>query len=251
MWVLSDTWVLAKRNLMRYRRIPQLLVFSTIQPIMFLLLFTFVFGGAIKTPGAHYINYLLPGILIQSALFGAIQTGLGLADDLSKGLIDRFRSLPMSRAAVLAGRTLSDALRNVFVVSLMLCVGFVIGFRPEGGFFGTVCAGAFAVLFGFAFSWVSAVIGLSVKNPETAQVAGFIWVFPLVFASSAYVPLETMPAALKAFASVSPVTFTINTVRALTSGTPALHDATFALIWMVGILALFGPLAVHLYKRAL
>ena len=248
-WAVIDTWVVTKRNLIRYLRVPQLLIFSTIQPVMFLLLFTFVFGGAIQVPGGNYINFLLPGVLIQSVIFGAIQTGIGLSDDLSKGLIDRFRSLPMVRLAVLAGRTLSDAIRNVFVVSMMLMIGAAIGFRPEGGFLATVTAGMLAVLFGFAFSWISASIGLAVKNPETAQVAGFIWVFPLVFASSAYVPIDTMPAALKAFATISPVTVTINAVRALMGGLPLENNLLYAFVWMAGILLIFIPLAVRSYKR--
>jgi ABC-2 type transport system permease protein/oleandomycin transport system permease protein len=250
-WLISDVLVITRRNLIRYIRIPQLLVFSSIQPIMFLLLFTYVFGGAIQVPGeVHYINFLIPGILVQTVLFGAIQTGLGLADDLNKGLIDRFRSLPMARAAVLAGRTLSDTVRNVFVVALMAGVGAIIGFRFEQGWLAGLAALGVAVLFGFAFSWVSAVIGLAVRNPETAQVAGFIWVFPLVFASSAFVPVETMPAALEAFATHSPITLTINTVRGLTL-TGELGDNWWqALLWTLGIVLVFAPLSVRLYRRS-
>lgn len=248
-WALSDVAVLTKRNLIRYKRIPQLLFFSTVQPIMFLLLFTFVFGGAIDVGGGSYINYLLPGILMQSALFGSLQTGVGLADDMNKGIIDRFRSLPMAHLAVLAGRTISDLVRNAFVVIIMLLVGIAIGFNPAGGFLGIVAAALLSVFFGFAFSWVSATMGLAVRNSETAQVAGFVWVFPLVYISSAYVPTDTLPAVLKAFANISPITMTIDAVRALTAGEPAGQSTLFAVLWIVGILMVFIPLSVRLYRR--
>lgn len=248
-WALSDVAVLTKRNLIRYKRIPQLLFFSTVQPIMFLLLFTFVFGGAINVGGGSYINYLLPGILMQSALFGSLQTGVGLADDMNKGIIDRFRSLPMAHLAVLAGRTISDLVRNAFVVTVMLLVGIAIGFNPAGGFVGIVAAALLSVFFGFAFSWVSATMGLAVRNSETAQVAGFVWVFPLVYISSAYVPTDTLPAVLKAFANISPITMTIDAVRALTAGEPAGQSVLFAVLWIFGILMVFVPLSVRLYRR--
>src|SRR3990167_200266 len=250
-WVVSDILTLTKRNLIRYTRIPQLLVFSSIQSVMFLLLFTYVFGGAIQVPGGgSYINYLIPGILIQTVMFGAIQTGLGLAEDLNKGLIDRFRSLPMARSAVLAGRTISDMIRNVFVVTLMATVGALIGFRFQQGWLHGIGALLLAVLFGFAFSWVSAVIGLAVKNPETAQVAGFIWVFPLVFASSAFVPVDSMPYGLRVFAEHSPITMTINTVRTLTlAGNPGDYIWQ-SLAWTAAILIIFVPIAVRLYRKS-
>lgn len=249
-WTILDILVMTKRNMIRYIRLPQLLVFSTIQPVMFLLLFNYVFGGAMKAAsGGNYLNFLLPGILVQMALFGSIQTGIGLAEDLSKGLIDRFRSLPMARSAVLAGRTLSDTLRNIFVVLLISGLGMLLGFRFEQGFWYAASALGLVVLFGFAFSWVAATIGLMVKNTETAQVAGFIWVFPLVFASSIFVPVETMPEWLQAFAKVSPITVTTNTMRGLTlSG--SLNDLWYSLLWIAGILILFIPLAVYLYKKS-
>ncbi len=249
-WSLSDVSVLIKRNLIRYKRIPQLLFFSTVQPVMFLLLFTFVFGGALQGVGEHYINFLLPGILMQSALFGSLQTGVGLADDMTKGIIDRFRSLPMSRLAVLAGRTISDAIRNAFVVAVMLLVGALIGFRPEGGGAGVFLAALIAVGFGFSFSWVSAAIGLAVRNAETAQVAGFVWVFPLVYISSAYVPIHTLPAALRIVATFSPITVTIDAIRSLTMGTATFGGILAAVAWILAISAVFMPLSVHLYKKA-
>src|SRR3989344_4034881 len=248
-WVISDTIAMTWRGLLRYVRMPQLLIFSTIQPILFLLLFAYVFGGAIKTPGLNYINFLVPGILVQVVIFGSVQTGVGLAEDLGKGMIDRFRSLPMARSAVLTGRTLADLVRNIFVMILMIAVAGIMGFRAEGGFFRLVLALGMIALFGFAFSWISAAIGLSVRNSETAQVAGFIWVFPLVFASSIFVPIDTMPAWLEAFANISPITVTVNSVRALMSGTPIGDNWWQALIWIVGIMVNFSTLAVLQYRK--
>lgn len=246
---LSDIIVMTKRNLLRYRRIPQLLVFSTIQPVMFLLLFTYVFGGAIVTGTAKYINYLLPGILVQTVLFGSMQTGIGLVDDLSKGMIDRFRSLPMARSAVLAGRTVADTIRNIFVIFLMTLVGYALGFRIEHGFFNFLAAVGIMLMFGFAFSWVSATIGLAVKTPETAQVAGFIWIFPLAFASSIFVPVQSMSSSIRAFAEHNPITYVVNTVRALALGTPVGNDIWFALIWIIAIMIVFVPLGVNRYRK--
>ncbi|HLD70434.1 MAG TPA: ABC transporter permease [Negativicutes bacterium] len=248
-WIISDIIAMTRRGLLRYVRLPQLLVFSTIQPILFLLLFTYVFGGAIKTPGLNYLNFLVPGILVQVVIFGSVQTGVGLAEDLNKGMIDRFKSLPMARSAVLMGRTLADLVRNILVMVLMITVAFIMGFRAEGGFMGLLLAMALIALFGFAFSWISASIGLSVKNSETAQVAGFIWVFPLVFASSIFVPIDTMPAWLEAFANISPITVTVNSVRALMSGTPIGDNWWQALIWIVGIMVNFSTLAVLQYRK--
>lgn len=249
-WLASDILVVMKRNLIRYIRLPQLLVFATIQPVMFVLLFAYVFGGAIHIPGVAYIDYLLPGIFIQAVMFGATQTGVGLADDLTRGMIDRFRSLPMARSAVLAGRTLADVVRNIFVVLLMSGVGALIGFRYQNGFLPFLAALGLAVSFGFAFSWVSATVGISVKNAETAQVAGFVWTFPLVFASSVFVPVKTMPAGLQAFAKISPITATVDTMRALILGGEIQTHLFLSLLWIFGILAVFIPLAVYLYRRS-
>ncbi len=249
----SDLLVMVERNLLAYGRVPQLIIFSSVQPIMFLLLFTYVFGGAISTGGGSYIAYLLPGILVQTALFGSIQTGVGLTVDLQKGLIDRFKSLPMARAAVLLGRTTTDMIRNVSVILLMLIVGYFIGFRITGGVENAITAFAILLFFGFAFSWISASIGMAVKNTETAQVAGFIWVFPLVFASAVFVPIETMPDWLRAFAEINPVTVTVNAVRGLLLGglAPELlaRYVVQSFAWIIGLLAIFMPLAVRLYRR--
>ena len=252
-WAVTDALTVTRRNLVTYTRLPQLLVFSTIQPVMFVLLFAYVFGGAIQTRG-EYIQYLLPGIMVQTVAFGSTQTGVGLADDLGKGIIDRFRSLPMARSAVLAGRTMSDAVRNLFVILLMLGVGSLIGFRVQTNVFSAAGAVLLAMFFGFAFSWISAMIGMSVGNVETAQVSGFVWIFPLVFASSVFVPVETMPGWLQAFAEVQPITLTVNALRGLLLGAEAVGGDTSgyvlgSLAWCLGILAVFMPLAVRRYRR--
>jgi ABC transporter DrrB family efflux protein len=248
-WTISDTMVMARRNLLRYVRLPQLLVFSTIQPVMFVLLFAFVFGGAINVGGMKYIDYLLPGILVQTVIFGSTQTGVGLADDLSRGMIDRFRSLPMARSAVLAGRILADTVRNSFVVLLMIGVGSLIGFRFHNGVLSALAALGLGVLFGVAFSWISACIGIWVKEVESAQVSGFIWVFPLVFISSIFVPVDTMPGWLQAAAKVNPITVTVDVMRALSLGGPVAMPLWQSLAWIGGILAVFIPLAVDRYRR--
>ncbi len=245
----SDIWEMTKRNMLRYARMPQLIVFSFIQPIMFVLLFAYVFGGAIQTPGVNYINYLLPGILVQTVLFGSMMTGVSLAEDMSKGMIDRFRSLPMARSAVLAGRTITESLRNILIVAVMTLVGMLIGFEINHGFGNYLLAVLLTVCFGFAFSWVSATIGLAVKNVETAQTAGFIWVFPLAFASSIFVPVETMKGGVKWFALHNPISYTVNTVRALILGTPVGNDVWYAIAWIAGILIVFIPLAVNRYRK--
>lgn len=248
-WLFLDTYMMTWRNLIRYTRLPRLLVFSTIQPVMFVILFAYVFGGAIQVPGVNYIDYLIPGILIQSAIFGSTQTGVGLSEDLSEGMIDRFNSLPISRAAVLAGRTISDTIRNIFVVILMILVGFLIGFRFHDGILNAFFALFLVILFGFAFSWVSANVGLLAKEAETAQVGGFIWVFPLVFASSIFVPIETMPSWLKVFAENSPITITVNAVRSLSLGGATFEEFSRSLLWIIAILIIFVPLAIYNYKR--
>ena len=248
-WNFSDTIVIAWRNLLRFIRLPQLLIFSTIQPVMLLLLFNYVFGGALSAGGLKYIQFLLPGFLVQIVVFGSSQTSVGLAEDLSRGMIDRFRSLPMARAAVLAGRTLADTLRYTFLVLLMIGVGYAIGFRFQNGVAPAIAAAALAVLFGFAFTWLSAFIGMSVKDVETAQVAGFVWIFPIVFASSMFVPLETMPGWLQAFAKINPVTVTVDTVRALSLGGEVITPLWKCFAWIGGILAIFLPLAVMRYRR--
>jgi ABC transporter DrrB family efflux protein len=250
-WTFADAAAVTRRNLYRYVRVPTLLLFSTIQPIMFVLLFTYVFGGAIQVAGVdNYIDFLMAGILVQTVIFGSTQTGVGLAEDMSRGMVDRFRSLPMARSAVLAGRTLSDTVRNLFVVCLMLVVGTLVGFRFHAGVVPALGAVGLALAFGLAFSWISALIGLSVRDVESAQAAGFVWVFPLVFASSAFVPIATMPGWLQAFADINPVTITVNALRALTLGGPTVRPVLEAMAWIAGILLVFVPLAVNRYRRA-
>ncbi len=257
-----DTWVITKRNLLRNVRLPQVLLFSTVQPIMFLLLFTFVFGGAIvgtlpEVADGEYVNWLIPGLLVQVSVFGAGQTAIGLTDDLKKGVIDRFRSLPMARSAVLAGRTFADLGRNAAVVSLMLLVGFAIGFRYRTSFLAFLAGVLLALAFAYALSWVMAVIGLYVKEPEATQSAVFLPVFPLVFASSVFLPTETMPSWLRVFADHQPITTVTNALRALMLGEGALLDgqvlATQLLLsaaWIVGITLVFSLWAIRAYRRA-
>jgi ABC-2 type transport system permease protein/oleandomycin transport system permease protein len=249
-FALSDTWVLAKRSFMRIPRAPDLLLAFTVQPIMFVLLFAYVFGGAITTPGYDYIDFLIPGILVQTMSFGGFVTALGLAEDLKKGLVDRFRSLPMSRAAVLAGRTLADIATNAISITVMLVVGVIVGFSFDAPLLHIVAGILLLLLFGYAFSWVFAFIGLTSSSPEAAQSLGFIVIFPLTFVSSAFVPPDSMPAALQAFAEVNPFTITVDAMRALFLGAPAGNSVWGAVAWSIGIAAFFAVLSVAKYKRA-
>jgi ABC-2 type transport system permease protein/oleandomycin transport system permease protein len=251
-WTAVDAWLLAKRTLVHTWRVPEVLVFSSVQPVLFVLLFTYVFGGAIDVgPGRHYVDYLMPGVFAQTVVFGAMMTGIGLATDKQTGLLDRFRSLPMSRSALLAGRTLADLVRNAFIMLLMLAVGLAVGFRFHHTSVGAVVGGfAVLLLFSYAFSWISAAIGMAVSNPEAAQSGGIIWVFPLVFASSGFAPTSTMPGWLRGFAEHQPVSVTVNTARALFQGGPVATDLLSSIAWSVGIIAVFGPLAVRTYRRS-
>ena len=248
-WTIADTLVLAQRQLTRIRRIPEELVFGTIQPVMFVFLFRYVFGGAIAVRGTTYVNYLMAGIFVQTMAFGSVSTGIGLADDLQRGLVDRFRSLPMSRSAVLTGRTIADMVRNTFVVLVMLVVGLLVGFRPTGSALGWLAAAGLLLLFSFALSWVGATIGLMVRSVEAASSAGFIWLFPLTFASSAFVPTSSMPDWLRAFAEHQPVTLVVNTVRAFVLGQPLSADGWQALAWCLSLLIVFVPLSVWAYSQ--
>ena len=248
---LGDGMVVAKRNLIKIKRVPDLLVFTTLQPIMFVLLFSYVFGGAISQAdgGKAYREFLIAGIFAQTVVFGALNTAVGLAEDRSKGLLERLRSLPMARSAVLMGRTLGDLVRNVFVLFLMLVVGSLVGFRFHNGFAPAVLAVLLALLFGFAFSWIFAIVGMLVREPETAQVAGLLPTFPLVFASSAFTPTSTMPGWLQAFANHQPVSVTVNAIRNLTQGGPVASSTLQSLAWIVGILVVFVPLSVRIYRK--
>ena len=248
---LRDTFAITQRNLIAYRRVPQLLVFSTIQPVIFVLMFRYVFGGAIKLPGPiPYVDFLMPGIFVQTVVFGAIATAIGLATDMKSGLMERFHALPMARSAVLTGRTMADLARNVFVVILMMIVGFLVGWRIHTNVL-ALLAGAFLVLlFGYAMSWIFATVGLAVGDPETAQAAAFPVLAPLVFASSAFVSPEKMPGWLQVFANHQPVSATASAVRALVNGGPTASYVVQSVAWCVGILLVFAPLAVRLYRRA-
>lgn len=250
MSALSDALAIAWRGLVTYRRVPQLLVFSTIQPVVFVLMFRYVFGGAIRVPGVDYVNFLMPGIFVQTAVFGAIGTAIGLAADVKSGLLERFLSLPMARSAVLTGRTLADLGRNVFVVILMGAVGFAVGFRVETNAFKFVAAMLLVLAFGYALSWIFGTIGLLLRDPESAQAAAFPIMAPLVFASSAFVPVDTMPGWLQPFAEHQPVSVTASAARALTLGTPATSYLLQSLAWIAGILLVFIPIAVWRYRRA-
>jgi ABC transporter DrrB family efflux protein len=248
---VTDALAIAWRGLITYRRVPQLLVFSTIQPVVFVLMFRYVFGGAIRVPGVDYVDYLMPGIFVQTSVFGAIATAIGLAADVKSGLLERFLSLPMARSAVLVGRTLADLTRNVFVVALMTGVGFLVGFHVHTNAAKLIAAMLLVLAFGYALAWVFATVGLLLRDPESAQAAAFPVMAPLVFASSAFVPVASMPGWLQPFARHQPVSVTASAARDLILGTPASSDVLQALAWVVGILLVFVPLAVWRYRRAL
>ncbi|MGD0873447.1 MAG: ABC transporter permease [Acidimicrobiales bacterium] len=265
-WAIADMWTMTKRNLIGYTRVPEAVFFSSVQPIMFVLLFRYVFGGAIPTPGYHYVQFLMPGIFVQTVAFGSIGTSIGLAEDLQKGLIERFRALPMSRWAVLAGRTTADLFRNLFVMALMTAVGYAVGYRI-GTNVGEYLAGILLLLlFAYALSWGFAFVGLSAPNSETAQLMSFPVLFPLTFASSAFVPLQTMPGWLQGFAKHQPVSVVCNAARDLMSGLPKpdlvfppftsivsngpMNSTVFwAIVWSLGILAVLAPVSVRRYRR--
>ncbi|MHB8247137.1 MAG: ABC transporter permease [Acidimicrobiales bacterium] len=247
-----DTFVIAERTLISYTRIPEALFFSSVQPIMFVLLFRYVFGGAIRvTDPGGYVNYLIPGVFVQTVAFGAIQTAVGLAEDLQKGLVERFRSLPMARSAVLAGRTVADLCRNVLVTALITGVGYAVGFRVETSVFGYFAGILLILFFSYALSWGFAVVGLAAPNSETAQVMAFPLLFPLTFASSAFVPVQTMPGWLQGFAKYQPVSEVIDAVRGLMVGgvSDVAGHVEISLLWSAGIFLVLAPLAVRRYRK--
>lgn len=248
--VSRDIAVVTRRNLKRIRRTPSLLAASSIQPILFVLLFRYVFGGSIHIPGVNYpyVDYLLPGIFVPTSLFG-MTTAVAMATDLGGGMIDRFRSLPMARSAVLAGRCIADLIRSVLVVVLILAVGTLIGFRFHNGVLPAIAAVGLVLVFGFAFMWFFALVGMLVKDPESAQLASFVPLFPFLFASSVFVPVQSMPGWLQAFARNQPVSVTVDTVRALCEGGPIAHYAWQSGAWIIGILVVFSWLAVRAYRR--
>jgi ABC-2 type transport system permease protein len=257
---LTDSAVITKRNLIKVKRVPDLLVFATLSPIMFVLLFRYVFGGAIQVPGdVSYAEFLLPGIFAQTVVFGSTITGASLAEDLQKGLIDRFRSLPMSRSAVLVGRTVADAAVNVITITVMALTGLVVGWRIHTSALEALGGFLLLLLFAYSISWLMALVGLLVRTPEVVNNASFIVIFPLTFVSNAFVPLESLPSVLQTFAEWNPVSTVVQATRELfgnTIGPPPSdawsmqHAALYTVLWSVAFLAIFVPLAVRQYRRA-
>lgn len=250
-FAVRDVMTLARRNLLALIRIPTALVFLVIQPVMFVLLFRYVFGGALgaSVPGGLYVNYLVPGILVQTTIFGAIGTAIGLAEDLQRGLIERFKALPMARMAVLGGRTLADTARNVLVLVIITGVGFLVGFRPHGGFVDYIAACLVMLLFAYCLSWGFAFIGLAAPNSETAQAMTFPLIFPLTFASTIFIPLDKLPWWLQGFANNQPVSQATDAVRSLMLGYPTGDSVWVSLLWSLGIISVLAPLAVNQFRK--
>ncbi len=253
-WAVRDTLAMTQRNLLHITRVPQLLVFTFIQPVMFVLLFRYVFGGSIGgslPDGLDYVDFLLPGIFVQAVSFGATQAAVGLAEDLQGGIIDRFRSLPMARSAVLSGRTLADIVTSCLSLAIMIVVGLLVGFSFSAPPAQVAAGIGLMLLFGYAFSWIFAWIGLVVSTPEAANSFAVMIIFPLTFASSAFVPPETMPAGLRTFATdINPFSTMVDALRALFLDSPAGNDVWGAIAWCVGLIVVFGSLSVARYRRA-
>jgi ABC transporter DrrB family efflux protein len=251
-WAVSDTLAITRRNLLVWLRVPAYIVFTVIQPVIFVLMFRYVFGGAIAVPGVKggYVNFLMPGIIGQTAAFATFGTAIALAQELKKGVIDRLRSMPMARSAVLAGRLVADTARMTITILIVLAVGYAVGFRFQNGVGPAILMVVLAVVFGVAICVIAAFTGLAIGDEESVQAFGLIWLFPLTFLSSAFVPISTMPGWLQAFANNQPVTFVINTMRALALGQPIEANLWKSLVWLAGIFIVFTPLAVRAYKRA-
>ncbi len=253
-WAVSDTLVLTRRALLVWVRVPAYIVFTVIQPVMFVLLFRYVFGGAIQVPGGSYVNYLMPGIIGQTAAFASFGTAIALAQELKKGVIDRLRSMPMARSAVLSGRLVADTGRMLVTILIIVAVGYVVGFRFQNGFGQAVGMVVLATIFGLSICVIAAFTGLAIGDEESVQAFGLIWLFPLTFVSSAFVPIASMPGWLQAFANHQPVTYVVNTMRGLALGEP--YSANLAsnmwhsVAWLAGIFIVFVPLAVRAYRRA-
>lgn len=249
-WWLANVFTITGRNLHRLVRVPTLIAFATVQPVLFVVLFTYALGGAIHPPGVpRYIDYALPGIWVMAIAFGASQTGVAIADDLATGMMDRFRALPMTRSAVVAGRTTADALRNAFVIALMTAVAAAIGFRFHAGPAAALAAVGLAITVGLAFSWIFALLGLLVRDPESAGIGGLLAALPLIFTSSTFVPVATFPGWLQAFAKINPITVTVDALRALCLGGPTATHVWSALAWIGALLALTVPATVLRYGR--
>jgi ABC transporter DrrB family efflux protein len=251
-WMVADTMTVTWRYLIASTRVPEGIFFFILQPIMFVLLFRFVFGGAIQAPGnISYVDYLMPGIFVQTVCFGTVSTAVGLSEDLQKGLIERFRALPMARSALLGGRTTADLIRNAVIVVVMIVVGVIVGFRPTSSPFEFLCGTLLLLFFAYGLSWGLAIIGLRAPNSETAQLMAFPVLFVFTFASSAFVPVSTMPGWLQVFAAHQPVSIVIDATRALMLGGTywSVTDIWLAVVWCVVLLAVFAPLAVSRYRR--
>jgi ABC-2 type transport system permease protein len=248
-WAINDAWVLTWRNLTIWRRVPAYLVFTLVQPMIFTLLFRYVFGGAIPVDGLSYVNFLLPGVIGQTAAFATMGTAIALAIEAQKGVIDRLRVMPIARSAVLVGRLAADSFRMLITLLVIVGVGYAVGFRFQGGAGSAVGMFALAELFGVAMCCVSLFIGLALRQEEAVQAFGMIWLFPLTFVSSAFVPVQTMPGWLEAFAVNQPITHVINALRSLALGTPMGDNLWISLLWLAGIVAVFLPLSVRAYKR--
>jgi ABC-2 type transport system permease protein len=246
---LRDTAGVAKRDLLRILRTPRLLLIGTLQPALLLLLFRYVLGGAIKIPGGEYVDYVVPAVFVEAVLIGCLTTSIGLAQDLQSGIIDRFRSLPMARPAVLAGRTLADLARSGLSLMIMILLGLAVGFRFHNSVWAILSGLAVILIFGYAFSWVYATIGLATKDPETAQVAGILPFFILMFASNAIVPVATLPGWLQPFARNQPLSVTVTSIRALFESGPAAHWVWQSLAWSAVIFVVFFAISLRLYHR--
>jgi ABC-2 type transport system permease protein/oleandomycin transport system permease protein len=249
-WAVSDTLTITRRNLLVWMRVPAYIVFTVIQPVMFVLLFAFVFGGAIPVKGTTYVNFLMPGIIAQSAAFATFGTAIALAQELQKGVIDRLRSMPMARSAVLAGRLLADTLRMLITILIIVGVGYAVGFRFQNGWVPAILMVVLATVFGLAICCIAAFTGLAIGDEESVQAFGLIWLFPLTFVSSAFVPVSSMPGWLQAFANNQPVTYVVDTMRALALGGPIQAELWKSIAWLAGIFIVFVPLAIRAYKRA-
>ncbi len=262
MWAAADGAAVAKRNLIKIKRVPEVLVWVLLSPIMFVLLFAYVFGSAIDVPGISYREFLIAGIFTQTVIFGATYTGAGLAEDMQKGIIDRFRSLPMSRAAVLVGRTSSDVLYNLISIAIMAGTGLLVGWRIRTSVWDAIAGFVLLLLFAYAFSWVMACVGLLVPSPEVVNNASFMVIMPLTFVANTFVPTDGFPAPLRVFADWNPVSAVTAASRQLFGNvdpnplamTPEAwslqNPILYTLIWVVIILAVFAPLSIRLYRRA-
>jgi ABC transporter DrrB family efflux protein len=250
-WAVRDTLTITRRNLLVWMRVPAYIVFTVIQPVLFVLMFRYVFGGAIHVGGkVSYVNFLMPGIIAQTAAFATFGTAIALAQELKKGVIDRLKSMPMARSAVLSGRLVADTGRMTVTILIVVGVGYAVGFRFLNGFLPAILMIVLAIVFGLAICVISAFTGLAIGDEESVQAFGLIWLFPVTFLSSAFVPVQSMPGWLQAFANNQPVTFVVDTMRALALGRPIEANLLKSLAWLAGIFIVFSPLAVRAYKRA-